>query len=805
MLPAAYLHAVRLASAENHALDVRQREALFVGYLMRSGAPPITAAATSRRAADTLGILAFAATLFLSAALLFAIQPVVGKMVLPLLGGTPQVWNTCMVFFQAMLFAGYLHAHYSGLALGRRRQALLHLLLASSACFALPIGLAADIHLVDPDHPIAGLLKMLMVSVGLPVFVISSTAPLVQRWFAETQHPGARDPYFLYAASNLGSLTALLGYPLIMEPAIVLSQQARLLSAGYLSLTVALGVCAWQSFRQAGAVVSDRPATDAGTSSVSWRERAHWLVLSMVPSSLLLGVTTHITTDIAAVPLFWVLPLALYLLSFVIVFARRPLISRETALRWQALLISMLVALMFLPGVSRIWPMLIVHLLAFFSTALVCHGELVRTRPAAAHLTEFYLWMSAGGLLGGMFNSLLAPAIFTLPIEYPLMLALACLLRPNLAVNKPSQRSDALLPLALAVVLLATSQLAVGLDGPASRFVMQVAIVILTACALLAFSARPVRYALGVGVALFSVGVWSHSDRSEAGDRLGAVSRSFFGVYQVQYRARTDMNVLVHGTTVHGAQLRAPTAMREPVLYYARGGAFGGLFQSQAKRLQHGRVAIVGLGVGGLSCYGHPGSEWTYYEIDPLVERIARDPRHFSFLQDCPPTVRVVIGDARLSMQRAPSGHYAMIIIDAFSSDAIPTHLLTREALASYLDKLAPHGILAIHISNRFLDLEPVVGALAREARLIGRSSPDTEIAAAGKADVPTTHAHVVVLARQADDLGTMATSPQWRTLAVRPGERVWTDDYVNVLAALRWGRPAPRDERPPPPAGGGD
>lgn len=777
---------------------------------MDPGPSSLSTVAAPARGAGTAALFAFSATLFLSAALLFAIQPVVGKMVLPLLGGTPQVWNTCMVFFQAMLFAGYLHAHYSGVVLGRRRQAVGHLLLALLAWLALPFGLSDNIPAVDPDQPISGLLQMLLVSVGLPVFVISSTAPLVQRWFAETRDPAAGDPYFLYAASNLGSLTALLGYPLLVEPVIETGQQAMLLSGAYALLTGALAICAWLAFRGSGMwdVAHSVPGSgiDGGLgttgaahpAAVSWRERGHWLVLALVPSSLLLGVTTHITTDIAAVPLFWVLPLALYLLSFVIVFARHPLVSRDIALRWQALLVSLLVAMMLLPAVSQIWPMLIVHLLAFFATALVCHGELVRTRPPAVHLTEFYLWMSAGGLLGGVFNALLAPALFTWPIEYPLMLALACVLRPADSPARTWLRSDLLLPLALAGLVLVVAWGIAWLDSPTARFSTRAALVVVTACALLAFSARHLRYGLGVGAVLLAMGAWSQVDRSRDDTRTDLIARSFFGVYQVRHNARSDMNVLVHGTTVHGAQLRQAAVSREPLLYYARSGSFGGMFDALAGRLA--RVAVVGLGAGGLSCYGQPGSEWAFYEIDPLVERIARDPRHFSFLRDCPPAVRVVIGDARLSLRRAPPAHYDLLVVDAFSSDAIPTHLLTREAMAGYLDKLAPDGVLVIHISNRFMDLEPVVAALARDAGLTGRSSINSP--SAQRADIPATYSHLVVLARHEADLRTLATSPDWRRLA-EASARVWTDSYVNVLAALRWTRPPARDVSHAPDSGG--
>lgn len=738
---------------------------------------------------EYLYVLTFAGTLFCSALLLFGVQPLLGKMLLPRLGGTPQVWNACMVFFQAMLFAGYLHAHYSGVLLGRRRQAVLHLALAVAALLALPLGLSSGTPALDPAQPLGWLMQTLLLSVGLPIFVISSTAPLVQQWFSRTRHPSADDPYFLYAASNLGSLLALLGYPLIIEPLVDLDRQASLLSAGFVVLVMALSGCALLYFRDsdpAGRGASPI-APDGREASLAWRLRARWLLLSFAPSSLMLGVTTHITTDIAAVPLFWVLPLALYLLSFVLVFMRRPPIPHDLALRGQAILVTLLVVVMLLPGVARAWPMLVVHLLAFFATAMVCHGELIRTRPAVQHVTEFYLWLSAGGLLGGVFNALLAPLAFSLPLEYPLVLVLACLLRPPAAVGRPMavSRLDLLLPLALAVAMLLAGQGMAGLASRIASFWWSASLVVLAALSVLSFSERPVRYALGIAAVLVNVAALGQAERYREGQQVDSVFRSFFGVYQVRYNEKADMNVLIHGTTVHGAQLRQPALSSQPILYYGQGGPFGGLFQALADRLHGGRVAVVGLGVGGLTCYGTKRSAWTFYEIDPLVERIARDTRYFSYLRDCPPAVQVVIGDARLSLRAAPDHYYNLIVVDAFSSDAIPTHLLTSEAIAGYLAKLTPDGVLAIHISNRYMDLEPTVGTLAGHAGLVGRiNRPRTAGLASG---LPSTPAQLAVLGRSERSLGPLATDPGWRPLSWRPGDRVWSDRYVNVLASFRW------------------
>lgn len=761
---------------------------------MKTESLPGTVAKSPVAARSRIFVLPFAATLFGSALLMFFLQPMFGKMLLPRLGGTPQVWNTCMVFFQLVLFAGYLYAHYSGALFGQRRQAALHIGLACLALFALPIGISPALAAPDPARPVWWLMQTLVVSAGAPLFVISSTAPLVQKWFSSTRHPAASDPYFLYVASNLGSLLALVTYPLLVEPFIDLGQQARFLSAGFLVLVLALALCA-ALFRRHSDDIGEASASTAratATSRPGWRLRLRWLLLSFVPSSLLLGVTTHITSDIAAVPLFWILPLALYLLSFVIVFARQPVLPPSLAARGQALIVSLLVASMLLPAIASAWPMLLVHLLAFVLTALVCHGELVRTRPAAHHLTGFYLWLSAGGVLGGAFNALLAPAIFPWPLEYPLVLAVACLLRPP-SGTPASGRGDLLLPLLFGGSLLLAQYGASLLgDGAAGTWFIVVSggIVMGAGLVLLNFSERPRRYALGVTAVLLNAATLPLIHAAPGASNGGAIARSFFGIYKVYTDEKLDINVLRHGTTVHGAQSRVAALAGQPLLYYHRNGPFGDLFAALATSLQGGRIAVVGLGVGALGCYGTKDSAWTYYEIDPLIERLARDPRYFSYLRDCPPATRVVIGDARVTLREAPDHAYDLIVIDAFSSDAIPTHLLTREAIAGYVAKLAPHGVLALHISNRYLDLAPVIGAVAREAGLAGRVSqlprPGNTVADT-PSGAPGTPAQVAILARRTGDLHSLAQDARWRPLPSRAGERAWSDDYVNVLGAFRW------------------
>ena len=735
----------------------------------------------------------FMTELACSALLMFLVQPMVGKAVLPALGGTPQVWNTCMVFFQAMLFIGYLHAHYTGLLIGLKWQAVVHLVIALVVLLLLPISVGgARLATSDAEHPVFWLMQVLFLSVGMPVFLIAATAPLLQKWFAQSRHPAARDPYFLYVASNVGSLIALVAYPTVVEPFMNLDQQWVWLSVGFALLISLLVTCALLLQREHSATMNGGGQVVEPTYTVrgvTRAQRVRWLFLSFAPSSLLLGVTTFITTDIAPVPLFWVVPLALYLVTFIVAFAAQPLIRPSLAVRVQAFAVTLLAVMALVPGIARGSASMSVtlHLLAFFFTALVCHGELVRTRPDARNLTEFYLWLSLGGLLGGVFNALVAPVLFSQLIEYPLVLAFACALRPS-GESGGSKRQDWLdagLPILLLLFTFTTVKALpmLGQVFPMLAIILLALALIFVAVALLNFSPRPVRFALGVGALMCVLSNQGSNSRNwEVVEEYSA--RTFFGIYKVYRDSRLGLRAFVHGSTVHGAQYLDPKKAMQPAMYYHQDGAFGDLFAAVASLVHDRPVAVVGLGAGGLACYGSRGSEWTFYEIDPLVEKVARDERFFTFLRDCPPTSKVVIGDARLSLRDAPDHSQALIVIDAFTSDSIPTHLLTREAIAVYRKKLAPDGVLAMHISNRHLKLAPVIGNLARDAGLVGRVSlvrPTTS----NLNLLIASPAELVVLAADEVSLGPLLKSPAWVPLPTDTTEHVWTDGYVNILRAL--------------------
>jgi hypothetical protein len=572
----------------------------------------------------------YAATLFLSALLVFSVQPMFAKMVLPRLGGSSGVWNTAMVFFQAALLAGYAYAHAAARLLAPRRQVLLHGAVLLVAFVALPVGMAAGWTAPGTHDPILWLLGLMAVSVGLPFFAIAATAPLMQRWFAYSDHSAAADPYFLYGASNLGSLLALLGYPVVMEPLLKLEGQSWVWTSGYALLLVMIAACGLPLWRHRGRAIADAlPRHETRrTGPVAWSRRLHWLLLAFAPSSLLLGVTAHITADVAAAPLLWVIPLALYLLTFVFVFARRPILKHAWMVRIQPmLLVPFAIVLSF--DISVWWFTLALHLTVFFVTTMVCHGELAKRRPEASHLTEFYLWMSLGGVMGGIVVAIVAPTLFDSVYEYPLALILACMLRPMLDTGggRFAKWVDFALPVALFIAIaVPTMAIENGLPwaNPLAAYFTYIAV------GIFAFGSqnRPLRFGLGIAAIALALSAIHGSAESLARER------SFYGIYKVSSKEAGQFTVLRHGTTLHGAQHTDPALRREPLTYFSREGPLGQMFAALEGTDRLWRVGAVGLGAGTAACYRQPGQTWTFYEIDPVVERLARDTRYFHYLSD---------------------------------------------------------------------------------------------------------------------------------------------------------------------------
>jgi hypothetical protein len=709
------------------------------------------------------GRACFAVTLFASACLLFLLQPMVAKMILPLLGGTPAVWNTCMVFFQAALLAAYAYAHAAPNWLGDRRQTLLHLALVALPFLVLPVAIMGW----EPaagGNPVPWLLALLAASVGLPFFVVATSAPLLQRWFAGTNDPAAGDPYFLYAASNLGSMTALLAYPILVEPAFPLAVQSRLWTGGYALLAGLIALCAALARRQRPQCteVSQLNATGDKAASLSMWRRLRWAPLSFVPSSLLLGVTTYLTTDVAAIPFLWVLPLVLYLLSFVVVFSRLGTLVHGA----MVVLLPVMIVLLLVPALANldltVVAMLALHLGAFFVAAMVCHGELALTRPPARFLTEYFLWISAGGVLGGAFNALVAPWLFDRVVEYPLLITLVCFLRPHLGAAHTAFKTRA------------------GAKTGRQRGRARVSLLgeRLGAYGTVAWTL----FGLWTGAVMYAT--------SYAGDPslIRHMERNFFGVLSVRVDTSGECLNLEHGTTVHGMQSLDPSQRQEPLGYYYRDSPIGQLFSALTPTRAKQPVGVIGLGAGTLAAYAQPEQRWVFYEINPAVERIAEDERYFTYFRDARARgarLRVELGDARLRLGET-SDRYELLVLDAFSSDAIPIHLVTRQALAIYLNHLEDDGVLAFHVSSRYLRIEPVLGDLASDAGLVCLFQDKTDLSMndTKRGKLPS---RWVVMAQRTEALGPLASDARWKALQARPGRRVWTDDYSDFLSVVSW------------------
>lgn len=719
-------------------------------------------------------IWTYALTLFLSAFLLFSVQPFFTKMMLPRLGGTPAVWSVAMVFFQAMLLLGYLYAHALIRWLSIRNSAIVHLAVMLSAVVFLPIAISAAWDTPPETGQAFWLLGLLLSSVGLPFFALSANGPLLQAWFSRSGHPQASDPYFLYGASNIGSFASLTLYIIAFEPLFTLPNQSLLWALGYGVLVAAIASCALL-VRDAGQAGVTQEATN--TAKRTGGRPIDWIVLGCIPSGLLVAVTAHISTDVAAAPFLWVLPLALFLLTFVFAFRTRPLIS----LRLQGWLVPILGAitltLIILPISLPVWAKLTPHLVFYFFAALYCHSLLYERRPDAERLTTFYLMMSLGGVLGGIFASLAAPMAFSWIAEYPI-LTLAALLMP--AYRMPRAQVLAALSIGAALALVAAvGILLVKAPDAAATTLAGMMVGIVFCMALLQFRYKPIYLGLAAAT-LPLLFAFNYANADLLRDR------SFFGVSRVA--DRSGVNVLIHGTTLHGAEQMtdkdgAPvTGKPVPLTYYhAKGAIAATLMEAQAVGQADGRtIGVVGLGAGSMACYGQPGENWTFFEIDKSVADIARNPAYFRFLSECGPAMPVVMGDARLTLAHEADEAYDYLLIDAFSSDAIPTHLLTKEAVELYRRKLKKDGILVFHISNRYMELPTVVAALAQD---IGAPVRFGDYGADDSLPY-TSRAVVALMTDNQQVLSRLDADPRWSR--VDPGTTaVWTDNYSNILAAI--------------------
>ncbi|MDE0658787.1 MAG: fused MFS/spermidine synthase [Gammaproteobacteria bacterium] len=711
----------------------------------------------------------FAGTAFVGAAMLFWIQPLFAKMVLPVLGGSPAVWNTAMVFFQAALLGGYAYAHLLA-RLRHRFQVIVHAACLGLAASALPFE-ASEAWVPHVGQPPAlWLLGLMAVAIGAPFFAASATAPLTLRWFSRSWHPNAGDPYFLYAASNVGSIAVLVAFPFVLEPAVGVGTQALAWAFGFALLAVCVVGC--------GAAVWNGPVAGPGAVSTGRspaplaRQRLAWIAYSAVPSGLLLGVTGHISTDIASAPLLWVVPLVLYLLGFVNAFARRPLLRLGPAARMMAWALVLLAVV--LPWREPAVVFLPLHLGVFCIVAAACHLELARRRPSPEFLTDYFLCVSLGGLAGGALVALLAPLVFDAILEYPLALVLAAALLPG---RSPGiKTADAVIAGVILATIVGGAKLLVWFDWPQPVFAVACVYGILGAFAL-SRQVRPAGFALCI-LAFVIAGLaqpWQDSDTVWRG-------RSFFGVYRVTDSVDPPMRSLMHGTTDHGGQMTGADGPR-PTTYHTPASPVAKAFAATQALTEQQRVGIVGLGSGAMAYYRRETDLWRYFEIDPLVVWLAVESGYFQMIPRHDPDPAIVVGDARLTLAREPDRSFDLLIMEAFSSDAIPTHLLTREAVALYLQKLADGGVLLLHISNRLLDLEPVVAAVTTDlgcAAVIARS------ASPGR-DADPTYAASEWVAVAADPTTLAILGTDWSPLEPAGSQYVWRDDHASLVQVVRW------------------
>jgi hypothetical protein len=744
-------------------------------------------------------VAAFTVSIFTGAFLLFLVEPMVGKMVLPTVGGTPAVWTTSVLFFQTVLLAAYGYSHWLAMRLTWRVQAVVHGVVLLLPLLVLPIHLLPGWTAPPDGSPVLYLVLLLSAMTGLPFFVVATTSPLVQHLFSRADHPDSADPYFLYRASNLGSAVALISYPAFIEPHLGLRAQSQLWSVAYVSFVLLVVLCLALVIWTRGQSVLRAKAPHAGStraSSLTWSRRIRWVLLAAVPSTWMLAVTSYFTTVVRPMPLLWIIPLVLYLFSFAIVFARRPPIPRRWLNRIFPFYALPVLGMVLLGGGGPFFALAALHFGAFFLAALLCHGELAADRPSAGDLTEFYWWIAVGGATGGLFTAVIAPVVFNDFYEYPIAIVAAALLRPALA-SRGGRRSvlgDYALPAAVAAGLLAVVALA-AVSGVTARLdsvtvtnaasgsdLLRVLIVFaIPAAVSAAFSWRPVRF----GLTLTAMGLLSLLPLGS--QNVLFQQRDFFGVHKVVTDVSGDRRELIDGGVIHGIQLTDPSVRDVPSSYYSPSGPVGDFFNAENATDAAWSVAVIGLGAGSLGCYAQPGQTWSYYEIDPTVVDIARNPSMFTFLRDCTPRATVTLGDGRLTLAKVPDHSYNLIVVDAFGGDAIPVHLLTREAIELYLAKLKPDGALLFNISNKYVDIGSVLAGEAGALDLASYVRTDIDVtpeqAALGKVQSAW-----LVMSRDGTNLGVLPNMPGWQSQTASAQSPVWTDDFSDLLAVMRLG-----------------
>ena len=728
-------------------------------------------------------VLLFAPTIFLSAFLLFCSEPMLGKMMLPLLGGAASVWITCLLFFQLMLLAGYGYAHALERYAKVRTQMVVHSCLMLAALVFLPMHFMTRPDAAASSQPTLWLLGQLIKSVGIPFGVVSTTAPLLQNWLSKTKTASAKDPYFLYAISNAGSLLALLAYPVFIEPRFGVRLQSESWFGAYAVLVLMVfggAAMVWKYVSESETLTA--PAEDAAAlPEVSWKVRLYWLAAAFVPSALMLAVTNHMLLNLASVPFLWVMPLAAYLITFMIAFARRFRLSHITLSRIVPVILLVLFPLVAASkpvSANLLWYVLGSHIFVLFAGALLCHTALASRRPDTRHLTEFYFWVALGGALGGIFTAVVAPFIFSTVVEYPLLVAMIAFFRQTRDSEQKIKILDWLYPAMLGLLVAAAwyalkwAMVDVTEDWKTSLSID--AVLVLTAYV---FRNRQFRFALAMAVLIFGYHLALPGFLDSA--QVLHVGRDFFGIKKVVYEVESNMRKLLHGDTLHGLESQDPKLNGVPLSYYHETGPVGDVMKMISDRpAQH--LGVVGLGTGTMAGWARANRHVTFFDIDPQVYDIAS--HFFTFLRRCDKNCDLVIGDGRLSIEKVPDGEFDVLMLDAFDSDSIPAHLVSREAVQMYLKKLKPNGLILFHVSNRYMDVEGLVSALIFDASLQGLVRYDDDEEAPGK-----TSSDYVVAARLPEDFGSLEKSEGWTHIEKPANIQPWTDDYSNMLKIIRW------------------
>ena len=729
----------------------------------------------------------YSVTLLLSAVLLFSVQPMFTKMILPLLGGAPQVWNTAMLFFQACLLGGYAYAHLTSKYLSIRTQGILHIVLLAICTVVLPFAIPEGWDPPADKDPTLWQLSLMALTVGGPFFIISGSAPMLQHWFGSSDHKDAQSPYFLYGASNLGSMTALLTYPVLTEPMLDLTGQTHLWMYGYITL-ILLTAASLFLLKPAAAGLKNANISKVDDAPISNALRLRWVILAAIPSSLMLGVTTYITTDIASVPLLWVLPLALYVSTFIFVFANKPWIKVDTIFAiFGTGLVSMAAAILFFKLWHNAILLIACHMVLFFLVALYCHFHLAKVRPGASKLTEFYFFMSLGGVIGGFFNAIIAPVFFVTAIEYPLVLGLAMLVR---YANDPERTfKKFLIILGKKAFSLNTILIFIVLGAAYAGYLLKNSTIDIIAAVIVCISLLidiKKRWQFGsLALLLIMTSPLAMPILSETSENVILRDRNFFGTIRIL--DNPDFRTLLHGTTNHGSQPLAPDEKLLKITYFSEISPVADVFKILDK--MHGEnadpknVGILGLGIGAMACYTHPGRHFDFYEIDNEINLLAKDPKYFTYLSDCGSSYDVIMGDGRLNLKKQESQKYQALFMDAFSSDNIPVHLVTKEAIDLYFEKIKPDGLIAVHISNNYLDMEPVLKMIADNLGIYAVA----HVKEGGKlqnTNIEGFPSHYFVMTKNQQIINDLKELG-WSEPIHRDGVALWTDKYTNIFTIL--------------------